>query len=76
MTDRQALMFIIGIIVIFITLIYLGKSHGCSGRWEESGTRAKYSPSSGCIVEVSEGHWFPEERVVTGSIKVEKTLTN
>jgi hypothetical protein len=35
----------------------------CSRRWGDSGMNARFRLVSGCQVEVTPGHWVPDDRV-------------
>jgi len=45
---------------IFGGVLGLDKA-SCTGKWEESGFATKWGPVKGCIVQVPNGKWLPED---------------
>lgn len=42
------------------------EAYYCEQRWNESGLSAKYSNTSGCLVQLKDGKWYPEHNVKVG----------
>lgn len=42
------------------------EAYYCEQRWNESGLSVKQSNTSGCLVQLKDGNWYPEHNVKVG----------
>lgn len=63
---KDALIFFGGALLIFgicVGGVAALRSAQCHARWANSGFKASYSISTGCLVQKPNGHWIPESAV-------------
>lgn len=53
--------FLILIVICIIGLAVVFKKHKCEMRWAASGMLAKWSVSTGCMLETEAEHWIPAD---------------
>lgn len=57
----SVMLILVGIISVFA---YPFKAMSCHSKWEDSGHDTRYGIMSGCRVQLEDGTWVPEQRLI------------
>ena len=52
------------LLVLLFPLIHWSKAVACESKWADSGHESQYAIFAGCRVQLEDGTWVPQERLL------------
>lgn len=59
--------------IVSLALVITANFFSCTSKWKLSGMKSSYGPMQGCLVQLPDGRWLPEERIREIDIKPKET---
>ena len=51
------------LIGLFVAVVMFFENWACKSKWERSNMAVSWGPIQGCLVNLPDGRWLPEERI-------------
>jgi len=58
---NSSIFFPVTLIIIVIACSFALEKASCTSKWEDSGMATRWGPIKGCVVQVPNGKWLPED---------------
>ena len=52
------------LIALMVALLFWTENVACESKWADSGHESQYATFSGCRVQLEDGTWVPQERLL------------